>query len=106
MTSLSRVNKAWPSPENPEALFGAVLLECGPIPEKGWRVTCAADKQPIHICAGGKVAGAYQEAVISRCEVALREQVDCTRWREGHIRAICRMWKNRYLLWLFKELRK
>lgn len=104
--SSSRANSLWPHPENPEAVFGAVLLECGLIPEKGWRITRNPAGEPTYICAGTSRAGLYQKNVVDRCWLALLEQIGQNEWSSRHIYRIAQMWKNMYLLWLFKEIEK
>lgn len=87
-----------------EATFGEALLVLGKIPPKGWRISRNPSGTPHYITAGGRPAGRYQEKLIAHFTAIIVKTYSHRNWKPGHIRTVAQNWKNRYLLWLFREI--
>ena len=71
---------------------------------KGWRVVRDAGGRVSYVTASSKVAGRYQEKVISRCSEMLRvENARADKWSKNHLRRVSQHWKNLYLVWLWRK---
>ena len=102
----SQQTDRFPEPPNMEAMFGEALLVLGEIPRKGWRIHRAATGAPTYIAAGSRVTGKYREKAVQFFSQRIVERYSHRKWKPGHIRVVAQNWKNRYLLWLFREIER
>lgn len=93
----------YPLPPNPEQLYGKILLLCGEVPDKGWRVARYPDGDIFSIYGAGKDAGKYESRVIKVCYDQVKLEVAKPGWSTFHTDKVGRMWKNMFLRWLWEE---
>lgn len=93
---------AWPSPPDPDGLFGRALLICGPVPPTGWAITRAPDRTAIYITPRGRDARAFVDRVVDFFWREVVKEHRARNWRFYHERKVAQKWKNDFMLWLWE----